>query len=209
MKNIITALAAARTEMANPKKTATNPAFRSKFADLAAILDAIEPSLAKNGLVVTQTIRVDGERHLLDTTLWHTSGESLLSTALLEPEKCTLQGLGSAITYLRRYQLQALLCLAAEDDDGNTASGTAPKTTPSQRVERAPSPAPATPSEPASAAALGMIEAIAKAADLPTLTRIVAPLSDAQGELAKTLSASDKSHIRTAFMARRSELASL
>jgi hypothetical protein len=206
MKNIITALAAARSEMASPKKSANNPAFRSKFADLAAILEVTEPVLGKNGLVVTQTIRVDGEHHLLDTTLWHTSGESLVSTALLEPEKCTLQGLGSAITYLRRYQLQALLCLAAEDDDGNAASG-APKTTPTQRVERAPAPAPATPSEPASAAALAMIEAIAKATDLPTLTKIVAPLSDAQGELAKTLSASDKSHIRTAFVARRGEVA--
>lgn len=211
MKNLIQALVSARAEMTAPKKTSSNPAFRSKFADLAAILEAVEPALTKHGLAVTQSMRTAPEGvMLLDTTLWHTSGESLTSTAELHPEKATLQGLGSAITYLRRYQLQALLCLAAEDDDGNAAS--APRT--AQAAKPAPQPAKTddawtlTHDQRAEAAAQieAILAAIAASKTDVELTEVVQVLSDAKSLISRAMSDEQRKTVRAAFAKRRKEL---
>lgn len=104
----------------NPAKTATNPHFRSTFAPLPEVLDYVRPALAQHGLTITQL--TDG--YELITLLMHTSGEWLSSRYPLHPVKDDPQGLGSAVTYARRYTLLALLGLAGDDDDdGNTASG--------------------------------------------------------------------------------------
>lgn len=110
----------------NPAKTATNPHFRSTFAPLPEVLDYVRPALAQHGLTITQL--TDG--YELITLLLHTSGEWLSSRYPLHPAKDDPQGLGSAVTYARRYTLLAMLGLAGDDDDdGNTASGlsTAPE----------------------------------------------------------------------------------
>lgn len=209
MKNLIQALVSARAEMAAPKKTSSNPAFRSKFADLAAILEAVEPALTKHGLAVTQSMRTAPEGvMLLDTTLWHTSGESLTSTAELHPEKATLQGLGSAITYLRRYQLQALLCLAAEDDDGNAAS--APRTAQAAKPQPAKTDDAWTLTHDQRTEAAAQIEAIlaaiaASKTDVE-LTEVVQVLSDAKSLISRAMSDEQRKTVRAAFAKRRKEL---
>lgn len=207
MKNVITALSKARSAMAAPVKRSANPAFRSKFADLQSILEAIEPALAAHDLVITQTLRRSGESQELVTTLWHASGESIESVAELRAEKQTLQGLGSAITYLRRYSIQALLNLAAEDDDGNSASGVGSAkpaaTTPATRV--APAPKTPAPSAEPTAEALCVISDIENATDMDTLTAAVASLTLPNSTGA--MSDSDRAHIRAAFAAKRSALA--
>jgi hypothetical protein len=203
VKNLITALAKARSAMAAPKKSASNPAFRSKFADLASILEAIEPALAANDLIVTQTLRPTPVGQELVTTLWHTSGESLESVATLHPEKQTLQGLGSAITYLRRYSLQALLCLAAEDDDGNSASGVKPTT---QRPAPLPSPPPMGTTAP-SAASVQILARIAAAQSMAELTEAVSLMADGTREVVQSMPEEDKAKIRASFKKRKEDLA--
>lgn len=104
-------------------KDATNPHFRSKYADLATVVETTRAPLAKAGLTVVQTteFRDDGATVLL-TTLLHTSGQFITSTYPLVPVKNDPQGMGSALTYARRYGLMAIVGIAPEDDDGNDAA---------------------------------------------------------------------------------------
>jgi len=100
-------------------KTKTGGSYSFKYAPLDSILNAVRVPLADNGLVVVQLID-DGD---LVTSLIHESG-GILSGRVVLPTDVDIQGFGSAITYLRRYALQALLGIAAEDDDdGNRAIG--------------------------------------------------------------------------------------
>jgi hypothetical protein len=99
-------------------KTKTGGSYTFSYAPLDSILSAVRVPLAKNGLVVIQTL----DEGALVTALIHASGASM-SGAIALPEAADIQGLGSAITYLRRYALQAILGIAAEeDDDGNRAT---------------------------------------------------------------------------------------
>ena len=112
------------------KKDGVNPFFKTHYATLDAIWEAIREPLSINGLSLTQTLAqtTDGKT-LLDTTLLHTSGEWIGGSMLVNPVKDDPQGLGSAISYARRYSLCALLGVVAdEDDDANTA--TKPKAKP-------------------------------------------------------------------------------
>jgi hypothetical protein len=133
IKQIATALHQAQGKLTTAKKDAVNPHFKSKYADLGAVWDAARPVLQANGLVVTQTFSGDtGEAVTIDTTLIHSSGEWLSSSLTLKPTKPDPQGIGSAITYGRRYGLSAILGIVAdEDDDGNAASASQAKSTPS------------------------------------------------------------------------------
>lgn len=105
------------------KKASTNPAFRSKYADLAGVVEAVVPALNDNGIAVMQSPAFDGDYVALTTVLLHESGSSVSSTLRLRPSKMDPQGVGSAVTYARRYALLALSGAAPEDDDGNAASG--------------------------------------------------------------------------------------
>ena len=112
------ALAKAQGMMENAVMNRTNPHFKSKYADLAAIFDAARKPLSANGLAIVQTIG-DGVLH---TRLLHTSGQWIASEHPL-PMSGKPQEIGSALTYARRYSLSALLGIAAdEDDDANAAS---------------------------------------------------------------------------------------
>lgn len=118
MKELYKALHNARKEFSTVKKNGTNPHFKSRYADLESVLDATEESLDKNGLLIVTILR----ESCLETSLIHAeSGESLTSYYPIN-QALTDQQKGSAITYGRRYSIQSLLNLVAEDDDGNQAS---------------------------------------------------------------------------------------
>lgn len=119
IKEIATALCNFQGSIAKIIKTETNPFFKSKYADLPAILDSIREPLKDNGLSFVQF--PSGE-HALTTLLMHTSGEWIQDTFSMTPAKNDPQGLGSVITYQRRYALGAILGLSIdEDDDANAA----------------------------------------------------------------------------------------
>lgn len=120
MKNLIKKIADAKKEIGKISKDSTNPFYKSKYFDINALLEHVEHVLEKQGLMILQPI----EEMKVVTKIYDTeTGESLESGIML-PEINDPQKLGSAITYFRRYTLQSLLSLQAEDDDANrTVSG--------------------------------------------------------------------------------------
>lgn len=118
------ALAKAQMDMEVAKTENTNPFFKSKYADLATVVKASRPYLAKNGLCILQRILPDeeGKSHLF-TRLCHASGEWMESKMAINPPKQDIQTIGSYITYLRRYNYAAIAGVVAadEDDDGEKA----------------------------------------------------------------------------------------
>lgn len=119
------ALAAAQGELKPAAKDSKNPFFKSSYADLTSVWECIRAALSKNGLAVVQTLDVQGDKALtvLKTMLLHKSGEFITSTYPVKPIKDDPQGVGSAITYARRYALSALVGVVAdEDDDGEAAT---------------------------------------------------------------------------------------
>ncbi len=120
------ALARAQGEIRNPGKSAENPHFKSRYANLADGIMAIRESLSKHGIAYVQTTRVDGGVLYLTTALIHAvSGDSIESEWPVGAfEKLTPQQMGSALTYARRYSLFGMVGIsgADDDDDGNAAS---------------------------------------------------------------------------------------
>lgn len=117
------ALAKAQGEIENASKNAANPRFESKYADLAEVLNTVRPVFSSHGLSVLQMPSFDGGIASVETLLMHTSGEWISNTCSAPVSKNDAQGVGSAITYLRRYSLAAFACIAQEDDDANSAVG--------------------------------------------------------------------------------------
>lgn len=118
------ALVKAQSEMSTPKKDAVNPFFKKNYADLNSILEACMPALNANGISVLQPICVIDNVDYVETILLHESGEWVGSYAKVINDKANdAQRQGSGISYARRYGLQSLVNLGAEDDDGNTATG--------------------------------------------------------------------------------------
>jgi hypothetical protein len=117
------AMVAAQMATEAVKKAASNPAFKSKYADLAHVVEAVVPALNANGICVLQSPSFDGELLSVTTTLLHESGARITNIFAVRPSKTDPQGLGSATTYARRYSLLAMTGAAPEDDDGNSASG--------------------------------------------------------------------------------------
>ena len=110
------------------KKSSENPFHKNKYADLAEIWRTIREPLTANGLSVTQlTEETDGNTISVETVLLHNSGEWLSGTITMKPTKVDPQGIGSAITYARRYGLSAILGIHQEDDDANEASNVGKK----------------------------------------------------------------------------------
>jgi hypothetical protein len=117
------ALASAQSEMNPAKKNATNPHFRSTYADLASLHDASRAALGKYGLAVVQLPgRRDDGTTTVTTMLMHASGEFVGDESGVRLSAETAQAAGSVISYLRRYAYAAVLGLSAEDDDGAAAS---------------------------------------------------------------------------------------
>jgi hypothetical protein len=116
------ALSAAQGELSTALKTSTNPHFKSKFADLSEVWDACRAALSKYKIAVIQCPQFDEKCDYLETTLVHESGQYMTSRIVLKNAKGDMQGLGSSLTYSRRYALAAMVGVTAEDDDGNAAS---------------------------------------------------------------------------------------
>jgi len=122
------ALAAAQAQMGRAAKSANNPHFKSKYADLSSVMDACMPALTANGLAVTQPVRREDGEMVLYTILHHADSDQEMCDGgmPLIVNKRDMQGLGSALTYARRYGLMAMAGIAADDDDGNAAAAAPP-----------------------------------------------------------------------------------
>lgn len=123
-KTILGALAAALPELEGAKKNKANPAFKSKYADLGAVIEAIQP-IAQYGLWFRQVSHERDDGVCVETFYIHESGELSAGKVFVPADKKNAQGYGSANSYARRYALQTAFGLATEDDDGNAASAPA------------------------------------------------------------------------------------
>jgi len=124
---ISAAIAKAQNEVENASKNANNPHFKSKYADLAELLNTVRPVFSSHGLAVLQMPSFDGGVASVETMISHLSGEWISSVCSAPVTKQDAQGVGSAITYLRRYSLAAMCGISQEDDDANSAVGHAKK----------------------------------------------------------------------------------
>ena len=118
MKELLKALANVKKEVGTLSKTELNPFYKSKYFDINSLIEQVEPLLEKNGLLLLQPIINNEVKSIIYQCESELSVESSIQlTQFNDPQK-----LGSAITYYRRYTLQSLLGLQAEDDDANKAS---------------------------------------------------------------------------------------
>lgn len=115
------AIALSQLHVENALKSSTNPHFKSKYADLAEILNTVRPVFSANGVAIVQTPTFESGVASVETMLCHESGEFISSVCSSPVSKQDAQGIGSAITYLRRYSLAAMCGIAQEDDDGQNA----------------------------------------------------------------------------------------
>lgn len=122
IKNIAAALLKAQRLMGGAKKGSSNPYFKSKYADLGSVLEACKELLNDAGVIILQPHITTEQGKFVETTLMHESGEWISSSTEIVCAKANdPQAQGSAITYARRYGLQSLLSMPAEDDDGESA----------------------------------------------------------------------------------------
>ena len=122
------ALSVAQGKIEGAKKDSTNPFFKSSYADLSSVWDACRKPLSDNGLAVVQTTTLTFDEDIIvDTTLLHSSGEWINGQLAVRPTKNDPQGMGSALTYARRYTLAAIVGVAPEDDDAEGATSRQPK----------------------------------------------------------------------------------
>jgi len=123
IKDLIGALVKVQSAMKPAGKAADNPFFKSKYADLTAVIDVSRDLLTKNGLAVTQPLIINGDDVQLCTQITHTTGQWMRSYYPVKPTKEDPQGMGSAVTYARRYSYCSLVGVVTDDDDdGNAAS---------------------------------------------------------------------------------------
>ena len=127
LSKLAPALVKAQAAMSGAKKSANNPFFKSKFADLGEVIKCVKEPFEDNGLSFVQfPVSADGFAGV-ETIILHESGEFISNEFMLKCAKNDPQGMGSAITYAKRYGLQAACGIPSEDDDGNAASAPAPK----------------------------------------------------------------------------------
>ena len=125
-KSFSAALAAAQGEMSGATKDSKNPHFKSSYASLASVVDAIRAPLAKHEIGWTQQVSSEGTTVSVVTILLHAGlqdGEYRSGTMRATAKDASPQAIGSTVTYLRRYSLMATLGIPAEDDDGEAAHG--------------------------------------------------------------------------------------
>lgn len=139
------ALAKAQGQMVAAKKDAENPFFKSAYADLASVVAAIKKPLSDNGIAYSQVVgSTDGGGCYVETILMHSSGQWISDRVpVISQKERDPQAFGTAVSYMRRYQLQAIAGLPAEDDDGNDASGKDASKAVASRVTRSPDAPPA------------------------------------------------------------------
>jgi hypothetical protein len=148
INELAAALAKAQASIKGAVKDSANPFFKSKYADLASVWDACRKPLTDNGLSVVQFPRLANGMVEVTTMLMHSSGQFLSDDLNAEPKDTSPQGIGSTITYLRRYALAAVAGVAPEEDDGEAAQG---RTEPTKQYGYAPRQAPPPQGRPQSA----------------------------------------------------------
>jgi hypothetical protein len=119
---LFTALSLAQGEIEDALKDATNPHFKSRYADLASVRAAYRAPFAKHGLALVQLPTCSGVKVSVQTILSHKSGQFIAETLDAAAAANTPQAIGSTITYLRRYSALGFAGIAPDDDDGNAAS---------------------------------------------------------------------------------------
>lgn len=122
MTKLMPAFIKAQSEIHNARLDSKNPHFKSSYASLESVLDAVKPTLNKYGIAVLQPLVEEGDKLFVITKLIHESGEMIESKTPVIFEKQTAQAMGSGISYSRRYSLAALVCIGADDDDANEAT---------------------------------------------------------------------------------------
>jgi len=129
VKELATALSKAQGQIKGALKDSANPFFKSKYADLSSVVEAIRTAWSANGLSYVQCVEHSEKQEVaIETVILHSSGEWIACGVLSLPvSKADAQGFGSAMTYARRYSLSAAAGVAPEDDDGNAATKAAPK----------------------------------------------------------------------------------
>lgn len=134
MEAISKALVKAQAAMSHAAKDAKNPHFKSAYSSLASVIDAVRPALSSNGLAFVQKLHTADGGVAVETVLIHESGQEMsFGTLFIPATKQDAQGYGSAISYAKRYSLQAALGIASEDDDGQAAVKSRPA--PSQPIK--------------------------------------------------------------------------
>jgi hypothetical protein len=121
-KSIYQKLLKVQQEVAPIKKAEDNPFFKSKYFDINGLLAVLKPILNNHGLVLTQGIRAMEGRNILVTEIADVESKEEVESSVYLPEVSDPQKFGSAVTYYRRYALQSLFALEAQDDDGNSVS---------------------------------------------------------------------------------------
>lgn len=121
INELATALSKAQAAMTGAKKSSANPFFKSKYSDLASVCEAISAPFADNGLSYIQSPEFLDNKITVTTRIMHSSGQWIEGVVSLPPTKQDAQGYGSAITYGRRFGLQAMVGVPSVDDDGNDA----------------------------------------------------------------------------------------
>ena len=127
-KTVYHALIASQQEFGTVKKGSVNPAFKSKYADLADVASVVIPTLSDNGVAVLHYPTTVGEARCMRTEFYHAdSGTKVWCDIELIVDKNNMQGMKSATTYAKRIGLESLSGIAPEDDDGNAAAKYPPK----------------------------------------------------------------------------------
>lgn len=188
MNEAIAALAKAQTEMGKAIKNAKNPHLKSNYADLGSVMEACFDALHANGFAVMQPCGADERGQYVETILAHSSGHQFASRVHLVIGKNDMQGVGSAITYARRYGLLGMAGLAPEDDDGEATKA------PQHQRNSAP------PFD-ATAAENRIIAAINRTSGEPALT----DLWKREADTIKQIGGEGEARIVTAFRARKAE----
>lgn len=126
--SLAAAFSKAQAEIGGAIKGNVNPAFKSKYADLESVVEAIRPVIGKHGLSYIQDVETHSAAVSVETVIFHESGEWISNGQITIPvNKADAHGFGSALTYCRRYSLSAAFGVAPEDDDGNAAVKAAPE----------------------------------------------------------------------------------
>lgn len=123
INELAAALAKAQGEMGHATRSSVNPHYRTTYADLSEVINAIREPFSRNGLSYSQHVSYSDGIVSVDTILMHSSGQWESSRISSPVAKADAQGIGSATTYCRRYSLAAIAGIAQADDDGNAASG--------------------------------------------------------------------------------------
>lgn len=122
LNEIAAALSKAQGELKNVTKDAKNPHFKSDYATLDAITEAVRPVFAKHGLAIVQIPTFRDGACIVESLITHNSGQFISGESSAPVSKADAQGVGSATTYLRRYATAGIAALAQTDDDGNAAA---------------------------------------------------------------------------------------